>query len=166
MPARTSAPNQETPLSSPSIALRILSTLFLFWLSAGRVVADPAADVEQILRVIRQDQPVPSLHYLRRAESINAACAYFRGQYRAIDITVETRPHSDSVASILLQIPGADQTQQILPAVSRVLGPPHASDPKQSTYGWAWPTYRTASVHYAPGGGGQAGFTVVSIFER
>ena len=166
MPARASAPNQETTLSRPSIAHRILSTLFLFWLTIGRVAADPAAAVEQILREIRQDRPVPTLTYLHQTASINAACAYFQGQYRAIDITVETHPNSARVASLLLHIPGADQTQQILPAVSRVLGPPQASDPKHSTDGWEWPTYRTASVHFAPGGGGQPGFTVVSLFYR
>lgn len=144
----------------------ILSTMLLFCLSTGHLAAHPAADVEQILRAIRQDRPVPTLDYLRRAASINADCAYFRGQYRTIDITVETHSNSARVASILLHIPGADQTQQILPAVSRVLGPPQASDPKQSSYGWEWPTYRTASVHHAPGGDGQAGFTVVSLFYR
>jgi hypothetical protein len=48
----------------------------------------------------------------------------------------------------------------------RVIGPPHASEPKHSVYGWEWPAYRTASLHYAPGGGGQAGFTIVSLLYR
>ena len=148
------------------IARALLLMTILFGLTTGHVAADTPADVEQILRDIRQDRPVPTLAYLHQTASANADCASYQGTDRAIDIRVETHPNSARVASLLLQIPGADQTRQILPAVSRVLGPPHASDPKHSAYGWDWPTYRTASVHYVPGGSNQAGFTVVSLFYR
>ena len=148
------------------LARTILLMLTLFWLAPLVAAADPAADVEQILRDIRQDQPMPTLDYLRQATPINRDCAYFQGEYRGIGITVETHPHSPRVASLLLQLPGPNQTRQLLPAVARVLGPPQASDPKHSVYGWEWAAYRTASLHYAPGGGGQAGFTIVSLFYR
>ena len=144
--------------------LALLLTLFGF--APLVAVADPAADVERILRDIRQDEPAPKLDYLHRATPINADCAYFQGQYLGIEITVETHPNSSRVASLLLQLPGPDQTRQILPAVARVLGPPRTRDPRHSVYGWEWPAYRTASLHYAPGGGGQAGFTIVSLFYR
>jgi hypothetical protein len=128
--------------------------------------ADAAADVEQVLREVRQDAPVPSLGYLHLTESINAGCAYYRGKYRGIEVTVETHPNSNRVASILLKLAGPDQTRLILPAVSRVIGPPHSSDLKHSTYSWNWPEYRTASVHYAGGGRESHGLTIVSIFYR
>lgn len=148
------------------IARTLLSMTLLFGLTSGRVAADTPADVEQVLRDIRQDRPVPTLAYLHQSASINADCASYQGTYHAIDITVETHPNSARVASLLLQIPGADQTKQILPAVSRVLGPPHASDPKHSAYGWDWPKYRAVSMHYAPSSSPHAGFTVVSLFYR
>ncbi|TCT20153.1 hypothetical protein EDC35_10680 [Thiobaca trueperi] len=147
-------------------ARHILLMLALCCLAPLAAMADPAADVEQILRDIRQDEPVPQRDDLRRVASINADCAYFEGEYRGIRITVETHPNSSRVASLLLQIPGPDQTRQILPAVARVLGSPQASDPKHAVYGWEWAAYRTASLHYAPGADGQAGFTIVSLFYR
>lgn len=127
---------------------------------------DRALDVEQILRDIRQDHPVPTLDYLREVEPINIECAYYRGDYQGIEVSVETHPQSNKVASILLQIPGSNQTRRIVDAVARVIGPPHVSDPEQSHYGWDWPNYRTASVHYAAGGEIQSGLTVVSFFYR
>jgi hypothetical protein len=135
-------------------------------LASAAVASDISADVEKILREIRQDQPVPALSYLKRAKSVNAGCAYYRGSYNGIEITVETHPDSDRAASILLQIPGADQTKQILPAVQRVIGPPRFSSPKESQYGWEWPKYRSASVHYARGGKSGEGITIVSLFYR
>ncbi|MBK1718655.1 hypothetical protein CKO27_13565 [Thiocystis violacea] len=143
-----------------------ISMIALILLTSRVVAADLAADVEKVLREIRQDQPIPELAYLRPAEPVNADCGYFLGRYRAIEISVETHPNSPRVASILLRIPGPDQTQWILPAVTRVIGPPHSSDPKQSIHGWEWPKYRTASVHYAGQGATDAGFTIVSLFYR
>lgn len=128
--------------------------------------ADLARDVEHVLREIRQDAPLPTLSYLQPAESINADSAYFQGRYGDIAISVETLPGSDRVASILLKIRGPDRTREILPAVSRLIGPPHSSAPDQSIYGWEWPKYRAASVHYAGGGTGRDGATIVSIFYR
>lgn len=128
--------------------------------------ADLARAVEQILRDIRQDHPVPVLDYLQGVEPINPGCAYYRGHSRGIEVTVETQPGSRKVASVLLQIPGPDRTPLVVPAVARVIGPPHASDPKQSTYGWDWPNYRSASVHYVGGGAQQEGLTIVSLFYR
>jgi hypothetical protein len=141
-------------------------TLALVLLTHAAVCADLAADVEKVLRDIPQDRPVPKLDYLQRADPINADCAYYRGRYNGIDVTVETHPHSDRVASVLLKLPGPDQTRLILPAVTRVIGPPHASDRKKSNYGWDWPDYRTGSVHYAGGGATNEGFTIVSLFYR
>ena len=144
---------------------RILLSLMLLVPSLSLQAGDLGADVEQVLRAIRQDQPVPRLGYLRRAQPMNPGCAYYQGRYGEIDISVETHPNSDRAASILLQIPGPDQTRLILPAVARVIGPPNAGDRNQSVYSWDWPAYRAASVHYARGGPDQ-GLTVVSIFYR
>ena len=140
--------------------------IVLIMLAAVSAVADMPADVEKILREIRQDQPVPTLDYLQRAESINADCVCYRGDYHGIEVTVETHPNSNRAASVLLQIPGPDRTGQILPAVKRVIGPPHSSRPKESRYGWEWPKYRTASVHYAGGSKPGEGLTIVSLFYR
>ncbi len=145
---------------------RVALTTALVFLTQAALCADPAADVEKILRDIRQDHPVPKLDYLRQAEPINADSAYYRGLYDGIDVTVETHPNNNRVASVLLQLAGPDQTRLVLPAVARVLGAPHVSDKKHSTYGWDWPDYRTASVHYAAGGKAGDGFTIVSIFYR
>jgi len=142
----------------------LLVTLLLVgpWAQGGDVVAD----VEHVLRAIRQDAPVPALDYLHASHPINADCAYYQGQYGGIAIKVETHPNSKRVASILLEIPGGDQTSLILPAVARVIGQPHSREPKQSLYGWDWPNFRTASLHYAAGPNGHDGMTVVSIFYR
>lgn len=140
--------------------------LLLALLTFGAVQADPAAEVEQVLDSIRQDRPVPRLDYLHRVAPINPGCAAFEGRYGAVAIFVETHPDSPRVASLLLQIPGPDQTRALLPAVSRVLGPPHGQDRRQSVYGWDWPNYRAASLHYAPGGSGMPGLTIVSLFYR
>jgi hypothetical protein len=145
---------------------RSVLTLALVFLTHAALCADLAADVEKVLRDIRQDSPVPKLDYLQKAQSINVDCVYYRGRYHGIDVTVETHPNSDRVASVLLKLPGPDQTRLILPAVARVIGPPHASDRKQSDYGWDWPDYRTGSVHYAGGGETKEGFTIVSLFYR
>jgi hypothetical protein len=145
---------------------RIVLTVALVFPMQATLCADLAADVEQILRGIRQDQPVPKLDYLLGVEPINADCAYYRGQYHGIDVAVETHPNNNRVASVLLQLAGPDQTRLVLPAVTRVIGPPHSSDPKHSAYSWDWPDYRTASVHYAGGGAGNDGFTIVSLFYR
>ncbi|PKN96248.1 MAG: hypothetical protein CVU43_21675 [Chloroflexi bacterium HGW-Chloroflexi-5] len=128
--------------------------------------SDIPADVERILREIRQDQPAPALSYLKSAKSVNHGCAYYRGTYNGIAITVETHPDSNRVASVLLKIPGADVTKNILPAVKRVIGPPRYSSPKESQYSWEWPKYRSASVHYVRGGKPGYGFTIVSLFYR
>ena len=143
----------------------MLTTITLMLLSAA-IASDVPADVERMLREIRQDRPVPALSYLKRAKSVNIGCAYYRGSYNSVGITVETHPDSNRVASILLQIPGGDRTKQILPAVQRVIGPPRYSSPKESQYGWEWPKYRSASVHYASGGKSGEGITIVSLFYR
>lgn len=130
------------------------------------VSSDIPADVEKMLREIRQDGPVPALSWLKRAKSVNVGCAYYRGNYNRIAVTVETHPDSNRVASILLQIPGEDRTKQILPAVKRVIGPPRHSSPKESQYSWDWPKYRSASVHYISGGKSGEGFTIVSLFYQ
>lgn len=146
--------------------LRIALAIVLIMLATMAGAADIPADVEKILQEIRQDQPVPTLDYLQQDKPINVDCAYYRGNYHNIEITVETHLNSHLVASILLQIPGTDQTRQVLPAVRRVIGPPHYSKPKKSHYGWEWPNYRTASVHYAKGIKPKEGFTIVSLFYR
>lgn len=143
------------------ILLAVLSTVV-----PGARGADVAADVGHILGAVRQDSAVPKLDYLQASQPINADCAYYLGRYRDIEIKVETHPNSNRVASILLEIPGGDQTRLVLPAVSKVLGPPHSRDPKHSAYGWEWPDFRTASVHYAAGEKGKNGLTIVSIFYR
>ncbi|MCK7497548.1 MAG: hypothetical protein MZW92_47285 [Comamonadaceae bacterium] len=143
-----------------------LWSLLLTFLLFGTVQADPIAEVERILSDIRQDQPVPRLDYLHPVTPMNPGCALFEGRYGAVTLQVETHPDSPRVASLLLQIPGPDQTRALLPAVSRVLGPPHRQDRRQSAYGWEWPEYRTASLHYAPGGSGAPGQTIVSLFYR
>lgn len=144
----------------------IILTIVLIILTTVAVAADIPVDVEKILQEIRQDQPVPTLDYLQQAKPINVDCAYYRGDYHGIAITVETHPKSHRVASVLLQITGADRTRQILPAVKRVIGPPRYSRPKESHYGWEWPNYRTASVHYAKGMKPGEGFTIVSLFYQ
>lgn len=144
----------------------IILIIALLMLTTTAIAADDSADVEKILREIPQDKPVPTLDYLERTKSINVDCAYYRGSYHGIEITVETHPKSSRVASVLLQIPGADQTRQILPAVTRVIGPPHYSKPKESHYGWEWANYRAASVHYAKGLKPGEGFTIISLFYQ
>ena len=143
-----------------------LWSLLLIPLTFGIVQADPIAEVERILDDIRQDQPVPNLDYLHHVAPINPGCAAFEGQYGSVAIQVETHPDSLRVASLLLRIPGPDQTRALLPAVSRVFGAPHSQDRRQSVYGWDWPDYRAASLHYAPGGSGAPGQTIVSLFYR
>lgn len=135
-------------------------------LEPAAVASDIPADVEKMLREIRQDQSLPTLSYLKRAKSINHGCAYYRGNYNGIEITVETHPDSNRVASVLLQIFGEDRTKQVLPAVKRVIGPPRYSSPKESQYGWEWPKYRGASVHYISGRKSGEGFTIVSLFYQ
>ena len=159
-------PTKETAILMHAIWRGVVLTMALILATPAAVGADVAGDVEHVLRDIRQDSPVQKLDYLRRADPINADCAYYRGRYNGIDVTVETHPNSDRVASVLLKLPGPDQTRLILPAVTRVIGPPHASDRKQSNYGWDWPNYRTGSVHYAGGGATKEGFTIVSLFYR
>ena len=144
------------------IGLSFLITM----LGTAALAGEIGADVEKILRDIRQDQPVPAVPYLTKAEPVNADCAYYRGNYQGIEVSVETHPNSQRVASILLQIPGPDRTKQVLPAVKRTIGPPYSSSPKRSEYGWEWPNYRTASLHYAKGVKPGEGSTVVSIFYR
>lgn len=145
--------------------IRIPLLLALLMSSMTLLAGDLGTDVAQVLHAIRQDQPVPRLGYLQPAPPMNQGCDYYQGRYGAIDISVETHPGNNRVASILLQIPGPDRTRQILPAVARVIGPPDASDRNQSIYSWDWPDYRTASLHYT-GGGPDQGLTVVSIFYR
>lgn len=135
-------------------------------LGAASFAGDVAADVEQVLRTVRQDQAVPAVPYLKKAEPVNVDCAYYRGNYADMNIAVETHPNSQRVASILLEIPGPDLTRQVLPAVKRVLGPVRSSNPKRSEYGWEWSGYRTASLHYAKGAKPGQGRTIVSIFYR
>ncbi|PKN84519.1 MAG: hypothetical protein CVU51_10385 [Deltaproteobacteria bacterium HGW-Deltaproteobacteria-1] len=144
----------------------IILTAVTIMLVSAAFASDIPADVDRILREIRQDQPVPALSYLKRAKSVNVDCTYYRGSYNGIEITVETHPDSNRVASVLLRIPGPDMTKNILPAVKRVIGPPRYSSPKESQYGWEWPKYRSASVHYAGGGKPGYGFTIVSLFYR
>lgn len=130
------------------------------------VASDISADVEGILLEIRQDQPVPALSWLKRVKSINVGCAHYRGSHNGIEVTVETHPDSNRASSVLLQIPGVDRTKQVLPAVKRVIGPPRYSSPKESHYGWEWPKYRGASVHYIRGNKSGDGVTVVSLFYQ
>ena len=141
-----------------------LISIIMFGTSA--LAGDIGTGVEKILGEIHQDQPVSSLPYLKKAEPMNIDCAYYRGNYQGILISVETHPNSQRVAAILLEIPGSDRTAQVLPAVKRVLGPPRSSDPGRSEYGWEWPHYRTASLHYARGSRPGEGLTVVSLFYR
>lgn len=138
------------------------SALFLVVLSQTAMAADVANDVEQILMDIRQDQPVPKLDYLKKAKPMNADSAYYTGRYNNIDIAVENHPNSTKVASVLLKIPGGDQTRAILPSVSRAIGKPHASDRKNSQYSWTWKHYRTGSLHYDAG----ERITIVSLFYQ
>jgi len=144
----------------------IILTAITFMLVSDAAASDIPAAVEKMLLEIRQDQPVPPLPWLKRSKSVNANCAYYRGSHNGIGITVETHPDSNRVASILLQIPGGDRTKQILPAVQRVIGPPRYSSPNESQYGWEWPKYRSASVHYVSGGKSGEGITIVSLFYR
>lgn len=130
------------------------------------IASDIPADVEKILQEIRQDRPVPALPWLKRTKSVNVGCAYYRGNYNSINVTVETHPDSNRVASVLLQIPGEDRTKQVLPAVKRVIGPPRHSSPKKSQYSWEWSKYRSASVHYTSVGKSGEGFTIVSLFYQ
>jgi hypothetical protein len=125
-----------------------------------------AGTVEKILREVRQDQPVPSVDYLKKGEPVNIDCTSYRGDYQGVRISVETHPNSQRVSSVLLEIAGPDRTKEILPAVKRVIGPPRTSSPKQSQYSWEWPKYRTASLHYVRGKGPGEGLTVVSLFYR
>jgi hypothetical protein len=148
-------------------AFRLITLIIaLAMMPVAGIATDISADVEKILREIRQDQPVPAVDYLQPAEPINADCASYRGSFRGIGITVETHPASDRVASLLLQVPGADRTRQIFPAVKRVIGPPRYASPKKSEYGWEWPNYRTASLHYVGGAKPGEGSTIVSLFYR
>lgn len=142
--------------------LGLVSALLLFFLTPIVLAADVASDVKQILTDIRQDQPVPKLDYLKKAPPINADSAYFLGSYKGIEIAVEAHPNSNKVASILLKIPGGDQTRAVLPAVSRAVGKPHHSDRKNSQYGWTWKKYRTGSLHYVAG----ERITIVSLYYQ
>lgn len=152
---------QSSPFPFPHWPGLILAVLLI-----GNATADTATDVEQVLRVVRQDQPVPSLDDLHRIAPINPGCTAFEGQYGSVTIQVETHPDSPRVASLLLQIPGPDQTRALLPAVSRRLGTPHSQDRHQSVDCWDWPEYRAASLHDAPGGSGAPGLTILSLFDR
>lgn len=143
-----------------------LWSLLIMLLTFGTVQADPIAEVERILDDIRQDRPVPRLDYLHPVAPMNPGCALFEGQSGTVTLQVETHPDSLRVASLLLQIPGPDQTRALLSTVSRVLGPPHSQDRYQSSYSWDWPEYRAASLHYAPGGSGAPDQTIVSLFYR
>ncbi|OQA34949.1 MAG: hypothetical protein BWY57_00099 [Betaproteobacteria bacterium ADurb.Bin341] len=143
-------------------SLALASALLLFFLASITLAADVASDVEKILIDIRQDQPVPKLDYLKKAAPINADSAYYQGNYKGIEIAVEAHPNSNKVASILLKITGADQTRAILPAVSRAIGKPHHSSPKNSQYSWTWKKYRTGSLHYDAG----ERLTIVSLFYQ
>ncbi len=141
-------------------------SIMILMLGAGAAAGEVAADVEKILREVRQDQPVPAVPYLKKGEPMNVDCVYYQGKYAGIEISVETHPNSRRVASILLQVPGPDRTEELLPAVKRVIGSPRAGNPDKSEYGWEWPNYRTGSLHYAKGAGPGEGFTVVSLFYR
>lgn len=148
-------------------AFRLFTLIIaLVMVPVAGIAADISADVEKILREVRQDQPVPAVDYLQPAEPINADCTSYRGSFRGIGITVETHPANDRVASLLLQIPGTDRTGQIFPAVKRVIGPPRYASPKKSEYGWEWPNYRSASLHYVKGAKPGEGSTIVSLFYR
>jgi hypothetical protein len=157
---------KHTMLKKPICCGLILTVTMIIMLGYTAVASDIPADVEKILREIRQDQPVPALSYLKRAKSINQGCAYYRGNYNGIEITVETHLDSNRVSSVLLQISGEDRTKQVLPAVKRVIGSPRYSSPKESQYGWEWPKYRSASVHYVRGDKSGEGITVVSLFYQ
>ncbi len=141
-------------------------SILIIMTGTAALAGEIATDVEKLLRDIRQDQPVPAVPYLEKSEPMNVDCAFYRGSYEGIEISVETHPKSQRVASILLRAPGPDRTKQILPAVKRVIGPPRSSSPKRSEYGWEWPGYRAASLHYAKGVRAGEGFTIVSIFYR
>lgn len=143
-------------------SLALASALLLFLLTPMVLAADVAGDVEQILTDIRQDQPVPKLDYLKKVKPMNADSAYYTGRYKDIEIAVEAHPNSNKAASILLKIPGGDQTRAVLPAVSRAVGKPHASDRKNSQYSWSWKKYRTGSLHYDAG----ERLTIVSLFYQ
>ena len=149
-----------------ALAAVIGCAVLIVMLGSATFAGDIGTDVEKILREIRQDQPVPAAPYLTKTAPMNAGCTYYRGSYQNIKIAVETHPNSQSVASILLEVPGPDRTKQLLPAVRNVLGPPRSSNPKRSEYGWEWPNYRTASLHYARGAKPGEGLTIVSIFYR
>lgn len=140
--------------------------LILALVATGAFAADISSAVEKILRDIRQDQPVPDLDYLNRVEPVNVDCASFRGSYQGMEIFVETHPKNNLAASVLLQIPGADQTQKILSAVINVIGPPHYREPEKSHFAWDWGNYRSASLHYIEGNKTDEGFTIVSLFYR
>ncbi len=143
------------------------TALILILFANGVVFADTVSDVGKILHDIRQDQPVPDLAYLKRVKPMNNDSAYYKGRYNGIEVAVETHPNSNMVASILIKVPGPDRTGDVLPVVTRVLGPPHSSDRNNHIYSWAWPTYRTASVHYAKNDGPDAaGTTIISLFYR
>ncbi len=150
-----------------SLPARFAAALILVLSANGVVFADSVSDVGKILQDIRQDQPVPNLAYLKQVRPMNNDSAYYQGRYNGIEVAVETRPNSNLVASILIQVPGPDRTRDVLPAVTRVLGPPHSSDRKNHIYSWSWPTYRTASVHYSKNDGpAAAGTTIISLFYR
>ena len=146
--------------------LMLMPTLFIVLFNHVAICADSVRDVEQVLRDIHQDRPVPKLNHLKQAKSINADAAYYLGLYNGIEVAVETHPNSNLVASVLLKIAGPDQTREILPAVSRVLGAPHHSDKKNSTYTWGWGKYRAASVHYIGSGGVKDRVTIVSLYYQ
>jgi hypothetical protein len=152
-------------LARSILRLTLLASALLL-LSPALSLADPLADVATLLREIRQDQPVPALPYLHRTSPLNPDSESFKGRYGAVDISVETYPNSDRVAAILLEIPGPDRTRQLLPVVAAALGQPRSSDPAHGIYGWEWPGFRAASLHYAAGHGATQGRTVVSLFYR
>jgi hypothetical protein len=145
----------------------VLAAALLFVLLTNTAVcAGIAGDVEKILRDIPQDRPLAKPGYLKRTKSINADSAYYKGFFNGIEVAVETHPNSTLVASVLLKIPGPDQTSKILPAVTSILGSPHYTDKKKSDYSWQWPKYRAASLHYVGNGGPNDRFTIVSLYYQ
>lgn len=145
----------------------IAAVVMVVAMAAQSARADTAGNVEMLLRELRQDRPLPKVPYLKRVKSMNAGCPYYQGQYRGIEVAVELS-ESAKVTSVLLCIPRANRTREILPAVIRVLGRPHHSDTKNSAWSWEWPNYRFASVHYAPSAKVDATWwdTIVSVGYR
>lgn len=142
----------------------LLLAICALLLSFGQVArcSDVAADVEKIMKDIRQDQPLPKLDYLKKTRPMNVGSDYYNGRYNGIEIAVENHPHSNKVSSLLIKIRGPNQTRELLPTVSRIVGKPHHSNPKKSNYFWEWKNYRSCSLHYEPG----ESLTIVSLFYQ